>query len=301
MRTPLAIICAAALAPLAFADQQPPEAKPLFTVTLTGSADHAFSTGIDNGGDVAVTRAGVGLSVARQFNTTWRGSIYASTEASWYDFDNATGLIAGTGKPFSQLTETDVSPAVVYTLNDTWSFPVGLFFRVAGENDADVSDSFTWGGYAAARYQASKDFSVSFGLRANDRIEEDWAVLPALALDWQIDQQTKLEVQPAIGGIGFRLSSKRCDELSLFLDGVYQSREFRLANDAPLPEGVVRDRRFMLGGGLQWFPCEAATVTARAGVVAYQAYRIDDRNGVEQVDVETDPAPYIYLGFSMKF
>jgi hypothetical protein len=278
-----------------------PKTERFFDTEVSLTGDYAFRSDVDGGGDVAVTRAMLSTTISHAFSSDFRGSLLLSTEMSWYDFQNAPGLIAGTGKPFGQLSETDISPGVWFKINSEWNGLAGLFFRIAGENDADFGDCFTWGGYLAAQYKPNKDFSVTLGVRANDRIEEDWRVLPALALDWNITPTVKAQIVPAVGGIGFRVTSEINDKVSFLVDGEYETREFRLNDEAPLASGVVRDSRVMVGMGVVWKPCDKVQITARGGMVAFQEFRVDNSAGVQQTEVNTDPAPYIYLGGTLTF
>jgi len=189
----------------------------------------------------------------------------------------------------------------VYTIDDRWAALGGLYFRISGENNADFSDSFTWGGYIAGQYKASKDFSVTLGVRATERLEEDWRILPALALDWNVSPTVRVQVVPAVGGAGFRVTSEINEKVSFLIDGEYQTREFRLNDEAPLAEGVVRDSRVQLGLGVIWEPCDKVQITARAGMVAWQEFTIDDSDGDQQSEVNTDPTPYIFLGGRITF
>ncbi|MDP1662587.1 MAG: TonB-dependent receptor [Phycisphaerales bacterium] len=301
LRPVIAVVASSFCTVAAAQEGAAPTSKKFFDAEVNLSASYAFRSDVDGGGSVAVTRSMMSGWISREFTPDFRASLLVSTEVSWYDFNNATGLIAGTGKPFGQLSETDVSPGFACRINEQWTALSGLIFRVAGENDADFGDSFTWGGYVAAQYKPNKDFSVTFGVRANDRIEEDWRVLPAVALDWQVSQSVRLQVLPAVGGVGFRVTSEINDKVSFIIDGEYETREFRLNNEAPLALGVVRDSRALVGMGVIWTPCEKLQITARAGAVAYQEFRIDNSAGVQQVTANTDPTPYIFLGGQLTF
>ncbi|MBY0307187.1 MAG: TonB-dependent receptor [Phycisphaerales bacterium] len=307
MKRHVTVVLAGSLASVASAqthgsgEAPEPTRERFFDTELNITGDHAFSANVDGGGDVSVTRAMGMLWLAHSFSPTLRLSLQLSEEASWYDFSNATGLIAGSGRPFSQLLETDIAPGVSVKLNDRWTALGGAFFRFAGEGDADVGDSFTWGGYAAASYRASKDFSITLGVRVNDRLEEDRLILPAVALDWNVSQTVRVQFIPAVGGAGFRVTSAINDRWSFLIDGEYQRREFRLNDEAPLPEGIVRDSRAMIGVGVVYKPTDKIELTARAGAVVWQEFRIDDRDGNQLATPNTDPAPYIFIGGKINF
>lgn len=278
-----------------------PKAAKLFESEIGVNGDYAFRSDVDTGGDVAVTRSMLSVWMGYSFTPEVRATLLATSELSWYDFNNATGIIAGTGKPFGQLEETDLAPGVSIKINDQWMALTGLFFRFAGENDADLGDTYTWGGYGAARYSPNKDFSLTLGVRANTRLEDNAAVLPAIAMDWNITPTVRMQILPAVGGAGLRVSSQINEKVSFLIDGEYQTRAYRLNDSTPLPSGVVRDSRINIGMGVVWKPCDRVQITARAGAVAWQEFEIDDRNGVQQSQSNTDPTPYIFLGGTINF
>lgn len=283
----------------AAAPQQPKSR--FFDTEIRLEAGYAFSADVDGGGDVAVTRSALSARIARSFTPEFGASLMLSTEVSWYDFDNATGLIAGTGKPFGQLIETDISPGISYKVNSDWTLLSGVYFKFAGENDADVGDSWTFGAYGAARYTVSKDLSITFGVRATERLEEDWFIIPAFALDWNASDTVRVQLTPNVGGTGLRVSSEISEQWSFLIDAQYQQREFRLNDEAPLASGIVRDGRALVGMGVLWKPRDKVEIVARAGAVVWQEFRIDDSDGNQQTEANTDPTPYIYLGGSIRF
>lgn len=278
-----------------------PKQDRFFDFEMGLNVDYAFRSDVDGGGDVSVTRSMFSFDFSRSFSPDFRAGILMTTEFSWYDFDDAPGLIAGTGKPFSQLIETDFTPHVACKINDQWTAVSGLFFRFAGETHADVSDSFTWGGYVAGRYSASKDFSITIGVRANSRIEDDWTILPALGMDWHVSPSVRVQLIPAVGGEAFRVSTPIGDDWTFMIDAEYQSRDFRLEDGAPLSEGVVRDARLSVGMGVLWKPCDTVEITAHAGAIAWQEFRIDDSDGNRLTESNTDPTPYIFIGGTITF
>jgi len=278
------------------------DGKKFFDVELGLNADYAFRSDLDTGGgDVAVTRSMLSLWLGHSFSGTFRGTLTMTSEYSWYDFSGAPTLIPGTTNPFSQFSESDITLGGQYKLNPEWTAVGGVFFRWAGENDVDLSDAFTWGGYAAGRYQPNKDFSITLGVRVNTRLEESTLVLPAIAMDWSVTDTVKLQIIPAVGGTGVRVSSKINEQWAFLIDGEYQARAYRMDNIAPLPNGVVRDERIQVGLGVIWTPKPSITVTARAGVVAWQEFDIDNSSGGQVSQSNTDPTPYLFLGGTITF
>lgn len=279
----------------------PPTQERFFNTEVRLEAGYAFRADVDGGGDVAVTRSALSARIARTFTPDFSVSLMLSSEISWYDFEDATGLIAGSDKPFGQLVETDIAPGMTYRLNDDWTLLAGIYFRIAGENDADFSDSWTFGTYGGVRYKVSKDLSLTMGIRATERLEEDWLIIPAFAFDWNVNETVRVQLTPNVGGTGVRVSSEITDRWSFLIDAQYQNREFRLNDEAPLASGIVRDSRVTVGLGVLWKPSETIELTARGGVVAWQEFRIDDQDGNQQSEANTDPTPYVYLGGIIRF
>ncbi len=310
MKTIMLAVMAGSLCSMAAAQQSegdgatstPEPKKARFFDTEIGlNADYAFRADVDGGGDVAVTRSMLSFDVSHSFTPDFHAGLLMTSEISWYDFDNATGLIAGTGKPFSQMLETDITPHFACKVNDQWTALSGVFFRFAGETNADLGDTFTWGGYVAGRYTASKEFSVTLGVRANSRLEDNWAVLPAIGMDWNVSPTVRVQLLPAVGGEGLRVTSVINQQLSFLIDCEYQTRAFRMEDGAPLPDGVVRDSRVTVGMGVLWKPRDKVEIVARAGAVAWQEFTIDNSDGVQQTSTNTDPTPYIFLGGNISF
>lgn len=256
---------------------------------------HAFRADFDDAGaEVSVTRAGVAAGWSIAVNQRLRLGMSADFESSWYDFGKSATLPGG-GEPLDSAASIRFGPNVFYAIDERWSVFAGAGPEFSGAYGADVGDSFTFGGYVGARYALSEKFALSFGLQGRTRLEEDARLLPLLGIEWQITDDVRLSTE----GPGLRLTVRLDDAWSFNVGAAWELREYRLEDDAPIPEGVLRDSRFIVGAGFDFTPSPWVTLSLFGGVVAWQEYRFDDRDGNELLEDNTDPTGFI--GFSAAF
>lgn len=266
---------------------------------LNFTIDHALRTDIDgtNAGSVSVTRAQAAIDSNWKLADNLIGSLSASTEWTWYNFTNATTLVPGSSKPFSQLIDTTIRPGLLYRHNDQWSFIGGASMSFSGEADTDVGDAFLPGGFFGANYRVDKDFAWTFGIIAQSRHEDSVQFLPMIGLDWKVSET----VSVLVTGPGVRIASKLNDRWTFVFDAAYQGRDYRLSDDAALPEGVVRDTRVPVSGGFIWSISEKADLTFKAGAVVYQEFELLNRTGVQVSETNTDLTPWVSIGGTVRF
>lgn len=262
------------------------------------SSEHAFSTGVDDSAaELAVTRLGGQLGLSGPLLTRWRWNLEAAVESSWYDFSDASDLIPASDDPVDEVLQITLTPSLLYQHSDSWSFLGGAIIQFAGEFDADVSDSATFGAFLGSRYQLSPSFALQFGVIIKTRIEDNLGVLPLLGFDWRINDKTRLGTE----GAGLKLAHELSPQLTVFLKGAWAVREYRLDDDAHLPDGVFRDQRATLALGCTWKAANHLSLEFLAGVVAWNEIRFDDSQGVEVAEENTDPAGFLGVTGVLRF
>lgn len=273
-------------------------ALPAWSVSLTPRGQVDFRGDLKDGpGSVTVYRGGASLDVGVALSEQWQIGLGTSVEASSYRFRNATTLIAGTAQPWNDVYMVNLTPAVTYAVNERWAVTVGGLIEFAGEGGADVGESFTGGGFVSVRHKCTDTFAISLGVAAKSRLEDDALVLPLIGVQWQVSEGVRVSSR----GPGAEVEARLAEGWAVVVDARYESREFRLSDESPLPEGVVRDRRVPIGVGLRWRPAENLKVELRGGVTAWQEYQVDDRAGVEQAEVNTKPTPFVGLSVEFRF
>jgi hypothetical protein len=282
----------AATEPGAMGDRGP------WSIGFRANGNIAFDTNFDGQpGSVAIYRLDSGASVGYAISPRLRVGVDFSNTQSWYDFDQATGIIPGTADPFDQTSTYSLTPSVGFGVDENWSIRVAGLFDWSQEGSGPDSDGFTAGGLGVVRYRFSPELALSGGILVSSRLEEDTLFVPLIGVEWQITEVLRFETR----GLGTEFSAKLNDRFTAFIDGSYSSRDFRLDEDNTLPEGLFRDRRALVGAGVRWTPAPFIEVSFRGGAVVWSEFRIDDRNGNELRTVDLDPTGYIGLNAELRF
>jgi hypothetical protein len=268
-----------------------------FPRNLTLTTSHAFAADLDDGGDVSTTRAGGELDLlAIRLGDKFRGTVALGIEGSWYDFSGNTNLIPGADDmPFSQLLTTSLSLNSFYALAEKWSLFGSVRIAASGESDVDIGDALTFGGAFGARYKISDTFALTFGTAASTQLEDNVTVIPFLGVDWEISQTLRLRSQ----GTTLNLEQALTERWSAALSAGFESRQFRLNDDSPLPEGVIRDR--LIGLGLSPPGDCLPPPPSIPPAIVYRELEALNRDGLEVGEQDVDPAPFIFISGNIKF
>ncbi len=259
--------------------------------------EHAFKSSLDDSPtDVSVTRTGLIADVAFPVNERLRLSLNTDFEASWYEFDSdaGVGLFAD---PFNDVYRIRVAPGFFYAINQQWGVLGGGIVELAGESDADVGDAATYGGYIGARYAFSEDFAMTGGFQAKTRIEDNALFLPILGFEWRVTPRVTLATSGP--GVGLRLNAMLNEEWSFSIGASWEPRDYRLGDESPIPDGVARDERVPVIAGFTWKPKPTISLNLYGGAIVWQQLTLDDSDGDELAEDNTDPTGF--FGFTASF
>lgn len=264
--------------------------------SLRGGATFDLSSDLDTG-DVSVNRVNTGIDIAFSLPEDARFILSANSEYSWYDFDGATGLIGGTGDPLDQATSFGFGGQLFVPMGERWTAFGGASVNWSYEEDADVGEGLTVDGYAGANYDFSNGFKLGLAIAGGSRLEDDARIFAFPTIDWQINEKWRLNNT----GPRLRLGYKHSDPLTLFAEGGWESREYRLSDSNLVPDGVLRDDRVAIEAGAQWSPNRQFIITGAVGVVAYNQYEVLDSTGDEISEEDADAALRLRLGATFRF
>lgn len=217
---------------------------------------------------------------------------------STYDFEDATAIIPGTDDPWQEVHQHEFEFRYTRQSSAKWGWILGGGVGWAGEPDADLSDSLYGLGYFGLQYTVKPGLVVGFGGGVRSRIEDNPLVIPFALIHWQINEQWALSNE---GRIGLTLTYAINDRWTLALAGEWDYLDFRLDDDAPLPDGVVRDNRYPFSLGVRWKPKPFLNFRALAGVDVGRSLVVEDATGQELTDTDLDPAPFVALTFRIIF
>lgn len=277
-----------------------PSAEPApreLVIRLTGEGELGFRSDLRSTiGDVSVSRVRAGLEIDVPVGDRSTVAVSFNNEWSFYDFSEPSGF--GQVAPWDDVWERGIR--VMFSTQETESLAwyAGGDVTASGEYGADFGDSLTYGVLGGVRYAFSESFVAGIGVYGRSRIESDVLVLPAIAFLWRISPEWSLSSQ---NGRSVRLSYAMSESVSLFAEGGYEAREFRLDDEGPAPEGVGRDRRVPVAIGAAWKPAPRVSITGKAGAYVWQRYRLDDRDGSKVAEFEADPSPLLILEARIEF
>jgi len=263
-----------------------------FNLSFRPRVEHTFDSDLrDSDGSVATTRAGATLGFATSLGERTRLLINADGEWSRYEWSDAGDLLPSGLDPIEDAYLFRLSPGVVYSLNDDWSLTGGAIIEIGAASGADVGDAITYGGFFGARYRWSDRFTTTFGIIAKTRLEDDAIAVPLLGLEWQITDRVMLKNE----GLGLKLTADLNEQWRAGLFARWELRDYRLADDGSVPDGVLRDQRVPLGVSIEWRPSPAVQIELVGGAVVLQSYEVETDDGDRVQSDRARPTPFIGL------
>lgn len=277
---------------------------PLPAGTVTSSADAAFvqqfSADLDNGGDVAVSSAGVRFDLAHSLGGNRSIGCGLAYQADFFSFDGDAGL--GKLDPWDTINTLTLSGSYVTPLGDDWNLRVAPSVSAAGESSASVSDSMTYGGVFAFTRRFSDTLTMGFGAGVFTGLEDTMG-FPLIAIRWNFAPgwtlQNPLHPGPA-GPAGLEVSYA-ADTWEFGLGGAFRSYRFRLADDAQTPEGIGEYTSFPLFLRASRPLTENIKLHLFGGVLLGGSIELENSDGGGLVDSDFDPAPILAFSLSGRF
>lgn len=270
------------------------EVRPFGTITTDGEFKG------NDGAEVGVGRAGLALKTEYWVERFFNLSFDASVEYSDYRFDDFAAT-TGVPQPLDEALRVNLRPGARMMLSREWLVFAGGMVEFAGEPDSDVEDSLNLGGFLGARYKATDDLALRFGVSATQAVEEDLQAFPILGFKWDINEDMVLEATGAQGGGVIQYTYDWREPWGVGGRVGWLARDYRLAGDAAIPEGVLRDDRLIVEAFVNYAPTKWSDVTAGVGVTAFNQYVIENANGNELFEDEAKPTPYVSLRGKIRF
>ncbi len=300
--TPLATAQGSGQPAAAEAGAPQPEGLPPPSAELSLSGQHNFASDFtDAEGEVAVSRAAA--DVGMTFATSQRGRLTfgLGAERSMYSFDNATGFVSGSEEPWDDIMTAQASLRFSRQHDGAWSYFAGVDITSSAQDGAEFSDSLTYGGALGVMYGDSRSLRYGVALGVHTRLEDDASVFPIPIVSWKFDERWTLASGPRRGGGQVSLSYQAMDELELSLNVGFESRDFRLADDAPVTNGVGRDSRLPVSVAAKWKVHPQVTVSGEVGANFNQEFTLDDESGNRVNKLDADMGFFAGVGVSISF
>lgn len=268
------------------------------TFSLAGRTDFGLKSDLDSSdGEVSTTRVGADFGVRYRASERVGLGLGVGAEYSFYDFDDFE-TVAGGGDPIDDAFLYNLTPTISFAIDDRWTVIGGGIFRWAGEEDADFGDSFTAGGLGVVNYKVNDRLTLGFGFIVGSRLEKDAIFVPALSIDWKINDRWTMTND---GKPGLAIVYKATDRLDLSVEASYETRDFRLNDDNAIPEGAMEDTCVPVVFAASWRALDRLTLTGRVGAYAYQRFEFRNDDGDEVTDEDADPSLFFGLEARVAF
>ncbi len=273
-----------------------PQARLSFSGVVQLAAD--FS---DAPGDVGVARGAADLSVVLTPDESSKVILGFGAERSWYSFTDATGFVGGSSEPWGNIMRADASILYSHEVDDEWGYYVGVNIASSGQDGATIGDTVTYGGLVGVMYTVNEDVRIGLGIGMRTVLEDDATIIPLPGVAWQIDEKWRLDTGAVRGGAGVVLTYKATKDLTAHLSVGYESRDFRLDDEASAPNGVGRDSRVPIALGVEWKVHPQVTLNADAGVGLMQEFTLDAEDGTRINQLDADMGLFVGIGVTIGF
>lgn len=276
-----------------------PDALSKTRFSLTFGGTWIGKTDLDaSPGEVGIARVGTRLGVSHKLSDTIGLSFGVGAEHSVYDFDSASGLVAGTSDPFDDATIVTISLGAQIQSGERNAWFVTGLVRSAGESGAPFDDTITGGGIVGFQHRFSESLTLGIGVVVESRLEDDAYVIPVPVIHWQINERWSLETGEEAN---LRLAYAPSDRWSFGAEVAWERREFRLDDQGPLPSGVAEERSIPLGVFARFTPNANIVLDARVGSTFGGELKLNSAAGVRVAKDDIDPAIFAGLNFIVRF
>ncbi|MEZ6242168.1 MAG: DUF6268 family outer membrane beta-barrel protein [Phycisphaerales bacterium] len=273
-----------------------------WSLSLNLSSGYIGEGDLDRGpGDLDIFFAAASADLSYAIDRTSRITLVTSGAYWHYDFDGATGLIAGTSEPFSDLSVGGLGLVYSKRIDEHWSIIVGAHVRSAGESGADFGDTITFSAVGGFQYAFSDSFSVGLSLLVSSQLEDDVLVIPIPTIDWKIDERWRFASEAQVDQVLYLLSYKLNDQWNVGLGAGFYSQRFRLDKNGPVPNGLTDVFRVMVAGRAAYTPSEHVTIALTGGFVVYHDIELMNAAGGHLSSDEVQPAPMVGLSVGLSF
>lgn len=276
----------------------------LLAATFAAGATVPLSQELDlEAGVVAGSAGNPGVGTARELSTDLRyvispqitNNLLLRIGAEWERFAFAA---TRPGSVPDRLQHVNAVIGFDYQLADQWllraELQPGIYGELGRADWQQVDAPFVIG----TAYLKSADVQWFFGLRVDARSQ--LPVLPALGVRWQVDETWTLNLQLPQPRVEYGINDKHLAYVGVGLKAGTFTVDDRFGTDhgnARLNGATVDYTEIRTGAGWSWKVLPTTTIEAEAGYVPWRIWDFFDQD----VQVHSQPAPYLQLGCHVRF
>lgn len=249
-------------------------------------------------GELGIARVGGQFGVSHQLSDAVTLTFGAGIEHSVYDFENASGLVAGTSDPFDDATEMTLSLGARIKSGEQNAWFVTGFVSSAGESGSAFDETLTGGGVVGFTHSFDEKLTLGIGVLVASKLEDDLYIIPVPVIHWKISERWSLSTGERAN---VRLEYAPSETWAFGAELAWERHEFRLDDQGPLPSGVVEERHVPVGVFARFSPNANIAIEANVGANTFSNLQIDSQAGVRVADEDIDPAIYAGFGVRVRF
>lgn len=272
-------------------------------IRLGGGGLHQFESDIDDGGDFDVTRFNGSVDLSFELGDDLDMALNLGLARDMYDFSGGPGSF-GMGRPWDDINSASAGARFTLRTDNQWEIWGGPLVRFSAEDGADIGDAITGGGTVGFTHHFSEDLALGAGLGVVTQIEDSTAIYPIIVVDWRIDDDLRLRTGGGVGTSGWggvELIWNFAPEWELGLGGGFESRQFRLNDNGPFPDGVGEDRGMPIFARLGYDINPNVELNLIAGMIASGELRLENSRGVRIQEEDFDSTPFVGINFRLRF
>jgi opacity protein-like surface antigen len=240
------------------------EDVPAWSSSVTPYARYSFDQDLNDDNSFSVLRSGATFRTGGPVTESVFSGLALDVEYSNYDFgDDAFP---------DDFVFIDLRPSVSVYLNENFGVYGGALLGFGGEPDADVSDSLVYGGFIGFNYQVADGVWIGTGVGVSTQLEDDLLIVPLVNIEWAITDRLTLNASGLKGDLTYKID----DAWSVYLEGRYDIRQYRLDDDAIVAAGVLGDEAVLVGLGVAYQPSENITLSLAGGAVVWREITLYD-------------------------
>jgi hypothetical protein len=266
-------------------------------------ADGRLSLGADiddlNGSvDVARLRGAAGVSF--RLTDTADLILRMGSEASFYEFDNAAGIVPGSpavDEPWDSVHATTFAPILRSMPETGWQWTLGGRVTSAGEPGADFSDTIAAGGFVLASYDVTDTLRLGAGVNIVTRLEGGLFVFPIPVIQWDVTDHLQIGTTERGFGATWFINPR----WSAGVQVSFMRREYRLDDDNAVPGGSFTDIRVPVTLTVSYTPSPRFAVTGRIGSEVWGDLEINDRNENEVASYDLSSSVLVGVDLRLRF
>jgi hypothetical protein len=301
------LIIFAALSTAVSANAQKPEydsassMHPKTSYRFSYTPIYQFETDLDIGGSLDVQRHFLRFDATGIINRHWIVGLGLSLDYERWDFSGIESL-AGIDL-WDEIVRPGISAPIIYSNASNWRLMLIPSIEFAGATGAETSKSLSYGTVLAAMHTFGPNLMIGLGAGVFNRLDE-WKGFPFLAIDWKINDQFRLSnpFQAGLAGpAGLELIYMPSSRWDVGVGGAYRSYRFRLDDSSMVADGIGQLEFFSAFLRVGVHMANRMSLDLNGGVLFEGEISIDNENGHDLGETDTDTAPYIGVTFRGEF